>query len=110
MVTAVETDSALSSRDSLTLRPALSSRSSMSGQLRLEMIHLTRGDIDDFWTMKSNSFGKSAATHSSSASMIKEVLVKLGSCRMFVKISDKANQAFASSKRALPAWSYFFRI
>lgn len=35
----------------------------MSGQLRLETISLTRRDVDDFWTMKSKSFGKSA-THS----------------------------------------------
>src|SRR6266480_7444577 len=56
MLTAVETDSAFSSRHSLTLCPALSSRSAMSGQLRLETIHLTRRDTDDFWTMKPKQF------------------------------------------------------
>src|SRR5690349_9501134 len=100
--TALETDSAFSSRHSLTLYPVLPRYSSMSGELRLETTHLTREDADDFWAMKSNSFGKSAM-HSSSASTIKYVLFKLESCRMFVKISDKATQAFASSKSALPA-------
>jgi len=53
------------------------------------MIHLTYRDTDDIWTIKSKSFGK-LAMHSSSALMIRYVLFKLGSCRIFLKISDKA--------------------
>jgi hypothetical protein len=74
----------------------------MSGQLRLEITHLARGNIDDFWTIKSNNFDR-ATMHSSSASMIKKVLLKLGSYKMLVKISDIAIQAFVSSKRDLLA-------
>jgi hypothetical protein len=42
-------------RDAALISLSTSSRSSMSSQLRLETIHLTRGDTDDFWAMNSNS-------------------------------------------------------
>ena len=59
--------------------------------------------------MKFRSFSRSV-THSSSASMIKYVLVILWSYnRISVKISTKVAQAFASSKRPLPARVYFSR-
>ena len=70
MLMAVETDSAISSRDSLTLCPALTNRSSISGQLRLDTSHLIIGDKDDFSMTKSNNFGK-FSMHSSGASIIK---------------------------------------
>jgi hypothetical protein len=89
MRTAVEMDSALSSRESLAFCPAVSSRSSVSGQLRLETSHLTRGDADDLRTMKSKSFGKSV-THSSSALMIKHSHPQRGFC-----LRDRAFSVYA---------------
>jgi hypothetical protein len=105
--TAVETESSLSSRDSLVFCVAVLRFFSMIGQLRLETIYLIRGYIDDMRTMKSNNLGKSVA-HSSSASTTRYVLFRLGSCSMSAKMSDKATHAFASSNIVLPACSYFF--
>jgi len=48
MLTSVEIDSAFSLRLSLTLCPALLSRSLILGRLRLEMIHLMQENIENF--------------------------------------------------------------
>lgn len=65
-----ETEISFRSRCSLAFYVTVSRAFSILSQLRLETIHLTRGETDDFSTIKSNNFGKST-THSSSASMIK---------------------------------------
>ena len=80
----------------------------MTGQLRLDTTHLMRGDADDCFAMKLSNFGRSA-THSSSMSMIRYVVLKLVSRSTSAKISDKAAQAFVSSNKLLPAWLYFLR-
>src|ERR1700712_4103777 len=100
--TAEDIDFSWSSRHNLTFCVAVSRSFSILGQFRLEMIHLTPENAEEVCTMKFNNFVKSV-THSSSASTIKYVQSKLGSCKILAKISDKATQAFVSSKTSLPA-------
>ena len=48
-----------------------------------------REDADDYFVIKASSFSKSV-TYSSSASIIKYVVLRLASCSTSAKISDKA--------------------
>lgn len=66
ILTAAATDSILSSRLSPAFCTAITNYSSISGQLRLKIIHLTREDTHNIWMTRLRSRVKSV-THSSSA-------------------------------------------